>query len=286
MGGAMAQRLLATGNKLIIHDLDPANLERLVKLGATAAGSNTAVADQAEVVFACLPSRKASLAAVQEIKAGGAIKVYIESSTLGRPTMEKIAETLAPTGIMLLDGPVSGGPTGAIEGTMSIMISGREEAVALARPALDDVAAQVFVVGDKPGLSQIFKITNNAIGLTNMMLSCEAVALGVKAGADASTLIDVINASTGRNNVTVERFPRHILTRTFDFGPPLKSAIKDFELYLEEAASQGMPAWSVINALQLLKQAVYQVGPDEDFTAFIKLMEKWSGVEVKGRDVK
>ena len=168
---------------------------------------------------------------------------------------------------------------------MAIMVAGPEDAIAQARPALDDVAGQVFIVGEKPGIAQIFKISNNAIGLTNMMLSCEAVALGVKAGADASTLIEVINASTGRNNVTVERFPRHILTRSFDFGPPLKSAIKDFELYLEEAAAQNMPAWSVINALQLLKQAVYQVGPDEDFTAFIKLMEQWSGVEVKGRDV-
>lgn len=281
MGSGIADRLLDMGNELVIYDLRPDAAAAFADR-ASVAESPRAVADAAAIVLASLPAPEASLAVAAEIAEGDAVEVYVETSTMGRPAAVEIAAIMAEAGIGFLDAPVSGGPAGARKGTMSIMISGAEDALERARPVLHDAAGNVFVVGEEPGASQIIKLVNNAIGFAAFITSCEALVLGVKAGADAKTMVDVINVSTGRNSGTEEKIPDHILPRTFDYGAPLKSAMKDFELYLAEAKAQGLPAWTIANVVELYRLAISEVGPDEDFTAFIKLMEGWAGVEVKG----
>jgi len=105
----------------------------------------------------------------------------------------------------------------------------------------------------------------------------------VKAGLDPAVMIDVINASTGRNSATVDKFPRAILPRTFDYGGPLSIGAKDLGLYVEEARAQQVSALAVSNAAQLWAMAVDRFGDTADMTRFICLLEAWAGLDAEGR---
>lgn len=107
------------------------------------------------------------------------------------------------------------------------------------------------MVGSVAGQAQVCKIVNNAISITGMVVACEAMVLGAKAGLDPAVMIDVINASTGRNSATVDKFPKAILARTFDYGGPMSIGEKDLNLYLEEARAQEVSSLAVSIPAQL-----------------------------------
>ncbi len=286
MGGAMALRLIEAGYPLTVFDTNPAVLAPLQAQGGRVAGSPREVADVAEIVFACLPSREVSREVAlgpDGVGEGRAVRVHVETSTIGLPTAQVIAEGLEKKGIQMLDAPVSGGPRGAHAGTLTMMTSGSQDVFERVRPVLQSIAHKVFRVGDRPGLAQVCKLVNNAISAIGMAAACEAVVTGVKAGLDATTLIEVINVSTGRNSATAEKFPTSILTRTFDYGGPLEIAVKDMHLYLELAEELGVPTWVANNAAALWQYAASQGGAKRDYTTLIQYLEKWAGIEVKGR---
>lgn len=282
MGGAMAARLAAAGHELHVHDVQRAAVDAAVAQGARACASAREVGDRAQVVFCCLPSPAVSEAVAAELRGSAACEVLVEMSTVGRAAMQRIAQAAGP-GIALLDCPISGGRPRALEGTLSAIVAGSPALVQRVRGWLDQLARQVFVVGDEPGQAQVCKIANNAISITGMVVACEAVVMGVKAGLDPATMIDVINASTGRNSATVDKFPRAILPRSFDYGGPISIGAKDLGLYLEEARRQQAPALAVSNAAQLWALAVDRFGEDADMTRFICLLEQWAGLGEDGR---
>ena len=139
-------------------------------------------------------------------------------STIGTAAIKEIAAELAKKNIVTLDSPVSGGPRGARAGTLATMVAGEHAAFERVKPMLEALARNVFYVGDKPGLAQITKLANNMISAAGMLAAFEASAMAVKAGVDARTLIDTVNASTGRNSATMDKFPASVLTRSFDYG--------------------------------------------------------------------
>ena len=100
---------------------------------------------------------------------------------------------------------------------------------------------KTFYVGEKPGLAQIAKLANNLLAAAAIVLSSEAMAMGVKAGLDAKTLCDIINAGSGRNSATQDKFPKSIIPRTFDFGFATGLSYKDVRLCLDEAEALGVP---------------------------------------------
>jgi 3-hydroxyisobutyrate dehydrogenase-like beta-hydroxyacid dehydrogenase len=282
MGSAMAARLASAGHVLHVHDIDRGAVDAAVAQGARACASAREVGDRAQVVFCCLPSPAVSEAVAAALRGSEACEVLVEMSTVGRAAMQRIAQAAGP-GIALLDCPISGGRPRALDGTLSAIVAGSPALVARVRDWLDRLARQVFVVGDEPGQAQVCKIANNAISITGMVVACEAVVMGVKAGLDPAIMIDVINASTGRNSATVDKFPRAILPRSFDYGGPISIGAKDLGLYLEEARRQQAPALAVSNAAQLWALAVDRFGEDADMTRFICLLEEWAGLGEDGR---
>jgi len=282
MGASLADRLIGAGRRLMVFDLRADRAAELGSRGAVVADCARQVGENSRVVFACLPSREASLSVASEVAATRTLEVYVEMSTIGAETMSAVARMLDPD-IATIDAPVSGGPRGAKAGTLSIMVAGSAEVIARIRPLLDLMGGKVFVVGHRPGLAQICKLVNNAISFTALTVSCEAIVLGVKAGLDAATLIDVINASTGRNAATIDRFPACVLPRTFNGGGLLGGVIKDIELYLAEADRLKLSAPSVRNTLEVWSKAVERLDPSQDFTNIVRYFEEHAGIEVKGR---
>lgn len=285
MGSRMARRLLDAGFPLVVHDISPAAMKALVKAGARAAKDARDVADRAEVVFASVPSpqvlRDIALGA-QGVIHGKAIKTLVDLSTTGSVVEKAVAAGLVPKRIALVDAPVSGGATGAENGTLAVMVAGKTTTVAILRETLA-VLGKVFVVGDTPGQAQMMKLLNNLLSQTALAMSLEVFAAGAKAGLDLDLMASVINAGSGRNTATEDKIPRCVLTRNFDFGFSIASACKDIGLAIEECQSMGLPMIVGSAARQLWQFAYNQGGGKRDMTELVTYIEPWAGVTVRGK---
>ena len=280
----MAGRLLDAGHELTVFDTNPAALTPLAGRGATVAPSAAAVADAVETVLMSLPTpeivQQVALGA-DGIHEGERVKALVDLSTTGPATTTRVAAGLAERNIQLVNSPVSGGVRGAREGTLAVI-------TACPRPIFDQLEpilrtfGKVFFVGDKPGLGQVVKLGNNLLSAAALAISSEALAMGVKAGVDPKIMIEVINAGTGRNSATVDKFPRSILTGTFNHGFATGLLHKDVRLCVDEAEALGVPMVLGAAVRQILAITNAKYGPDSDFTSIAKLIEDWAGVEIRG----
>ena len=284
MGFPMARRLIEAGHQLTAYDTRKDVLDKMVALGAQAASSPKDIADRVETVMVSLPSLQASLEVATGkggVIEGKRIKRFVDLSTVGSHMAVKIHDLLKAKNIVQLDSPVSGGVGGAEKGTLAVMVSGPRADFETIKSALA-VIGKPFFIGEKPGSAQTMKLTNNLLSATAVVATCEAVTIGVKSGLDANVMIDVINAGSGMNTASRDKFPRAILPRTFDFGFATGLMVKDVRLALEEAKSLGM-SLEVAEAVGRLWETVYrEMGPESDFTSAIKPIEKAAGVVVGG----
>ena len=285
MGGPMASRLLAAGHAVTVYDPSATAVAGLVARGATAAASAVGAATGSHIVMASLPSPATVRALAAEIAAVAGVKVFVDLSTSGPAASAAVAATLAPAGIEVVDAPVSGGVKGAAAGTLTLMVSGGAQAVARTRPLLEQFG-RVIVVGEKPGLGQTLKLANNLMSAASMAIASEAMAMGVKAGLDPAVMLEVINASSGRNSATQDKIPKHVLNRRFDFGFANALSFKDVRLCLEEAEALGVPMVVGAAVRQMLSITQQVCGPDADVTDMIKVLEGWSGCRIGSAEEK
>ncbi|WP_375458247.1 NAD(P)-dependent oxidoreductase [uncultured Enterovirga sp.] len=284
MGAPMAGRLIEAGHKLVVFDTVAATLEPLAKRGAVIAASAEDVASQADIVLISLPHPdvvRAVCLGDKGLAGGSRAKVVIDLSTTGPSIAKLVAGELAGRGIAWIDCPVSGGVTGAKAGTLAVIVSGPKDAVDRVEPILK-VFGKLFNVGEKAGLAQSAKLANNLLAASALVVTSEAMAMAVKSGVDAKVMIDVINASSGRNSASQDKFPRAVLTRTFDFGFATGLSYKDVRLCIEEAEAMGIPMVAGSAVRQMLAVTKARFGYDADFTYVAKLLEEWAGVEIGG----
>jgi len=285
MGGPMASRLLDAGAKLAIYDTSEPALAPLVQRGAKRCGSPAEVASASDVVLVSLPTPKVvrEVALGREgVIAGTRAKLFVDLSTTGPRVATEVAEGLATKGIVAADAPVSGGPTGAKNGTLAIMVSCPESAFQRLEPVLSTFG-KVFHVGERPGMGQTMKLANNLLSATALAITSEALVMGAKAGLDPAVMIDVINAGSGRNSATQDKFPRCVLPRKFDFGFPTELLYKDVKLCLDEGEALGVPMLVGNAVRELLGVAKSVQGPRADITTIVRCVEQWAGVELKRR---
>jgi 3-hydroxyisobutyrate dehydrogenase-like beta-hydroxyacid dehydrogenase len=207
------------------------------------------------------------------------VKIFVDMSTTGSTYAKRVAAGLAAKNIVAVDGPVSGGLAGAAKGTLAVMVSCGDETFAELKPVLGHLG-KLFYVGKLPGQGQTMKLLNNLLSGTAMAIASEAVVMGVKAGLDAAQIIDVINAGTGKNSATEDKFPKYVLPRTFNLGFALALLNKDIRMCLEEADALGVPMVVGSAVRQLLSIAAADEGPNADMTDVVKSVEKWAGVTV------
>ncbi len=282
MGFPMARRLVEAGRPLLVFDTRRDAIDRMVALGAEAASSPKDVADRAETVMASLPSLSASLEVAtgkDGVIEGKRVKRFVDLSTVGSQMAVRIHAILAKRNLVQLDSPVSGGVSGAEKGTLAVMVSGPRAEFEVVRPALE-VIGKVFFIGEKPGSAQTMKLANNLLSGTALVATCEAVVMGVKAGLDPAVMIEVINAGSGMNTASRDKFPRSILPRSFDFGFATALMVKDIRLALEEMKSLGLSMEVAEAAGRLWEVVIREMGPESDFTSAIKPIEEKAGVVV------
>jgi 3-hydroxyisobutyrate dehydrogenase-like beta-hydroxyacid dehydrogenase len=288
MGTHMVSRLLDAGRDLAVFDTRPEALEPHVARGAKAYPSAAAVADAAPTVLVSLPTPdvvRGVAAGDGGLLEGGAIRTYVDLSTTGPVVAAEVAAILGAAGIACLDAPVSGGVAGAEAGTLTIMTAGEAELFERVRPLLELLGRNVVRVGDEPGQGQLTKVLNNLLSASALAMTAEALALGVRGGLSARTLVDVFNTSSGRNTATADKFPRHVLPRTFEGGFRMELMNKDVQLCLAEAQRHGVPMPLGASVGQLWSLATATGEDGADCTEIVRMIEDWAGVVVADEGV-
>lgn len=288
IGSVMAARLIGPGVTLHVFDPRVQAADELVAAGAAAHHTPREVADNASIIFASLPSREVSLQVAtgdDGVLHGKALRHYVEMSTIGRDTMRIIAAALSTRGIGCVDAPVTGGVPGARRGTLSIMVSGPLASLDAVRPLLARIGGKLTELGEQPGQAQTMKLVCNLVVAGNMIVACEGLAMGAKAGLDPQKMLDLLNSGTARSATTSDILTDAVLNRRFAFGARVSIIDKDVRIGLDEAKNLGVPTPVISTAAALWNDAVLRHGiGDEDFTAILLPIERAAGTRVGGTD--
>jgi 3-hydroxyisobutyrate dehydrogenase len=238
MGHRMSRHLVAAGHALVVADA--MSTERAPE-GAKVAKGNAEVAALADTIILSLPDGTVSEAVAREIAAASPrkVKTVVDTSTIGIKAAEAVAAILSKADIAFVDAPVSGGTAGADKATLAIMMACPAETFERLKPIMK-LMGKPFYVGPRPGQGQTIKLLNNFLSATALAASSEAVAFGVSQGIDMKAILDIVNASTGRNTATEDKFPRRIVNEKYDAGFTAKLQLKDIKLYLDNARAAGI----------------------------------------------
>ena len=284
IGMPMAENLVKAGHAVLAWDASPAALERAGAMGAIPAQSALDVANRADTVLLSLPTP----AVVEQVvlgeggvAQGTALRCLIDLSTSGPRTARMLAEALAARGGAALEAPVSGGVGGAMAATLAIMVSGPRAAFAGAEDVLK-LLGRPFFVGEGAGLAQTMKLVNNMVSGAALAITAEAMAMGAKAGIDPAVMIEVMNAGSARNTATADKFPKAVLTGTFDYGFAAELMLKDNRLFLNEAEAMGLDLPACREMVARWADTVAELGPC-DFTAIARLMQRRACVSLQSR---
>jgi 3-hydroxyisobutyrate dehydrogenase-like beta-hydroxyacid dehydrogenase len=278
MGRPMAVNITEAGHEVVVFDLNENQTKILAQRGATVARSAKEVADEADYVLTCLPSIAAAEAVAlgkDGVIAGSRAKAFVNMGTTGSAFARSTAEAMNAAGKAYLDAPISGGPPGAEAGTLGVMCSGdRSTFEALKDNALEAISAKLVYLGEKPGAAQVMKLVNNIIFFGNVAVAMEALTLGAKAGLSTEQMLEVINASSGRNTATEWLIPNHVLNRAFDFGGANYIIAKDLDLWRQEVEAFETPMQLGVNMRTLYLQSMWKEGMDADITTLLKTLEE------------
>jgi 2-hydroxy-3-oxopropionate reductase len=285
MGRPMARNLLKAGYSLVVcKHLDPRPVQELVAAGATEAASPKQVAELSDIVITMLPDS----AEVEEVVLGpnglleGARRgsVIIDMSSIAPSTSRKLAEEAERRGVEMLDAPVSGGETGAIQGTLAIMVGGKQEIFFKCLKVLQAMGKSIVRVGDA-GAGQVAKLANQIIVALNIAAVSEAFALGVKAGVDPRVMYEAIRGGLAGSRVLDAKIPV-ILERNFKPGFKVRLHHKDLKNALETARELKVPLPMTALIQQVLCALINEGKGEADHSAIVNFFERLANIEVKG----
>lgn len=286
MGLPMARNLSRAGYRIAAHDLNRDALERACDAtGAEAPGSLKAIGESCEVAIAMLPDGKV----VREVVLGSGgdclltglarESVLIDMSSSSPVGTRELGARLAERGVAMLDAPVSGGVRKAADATLSIMVGGDASVIARCRSLLEAMGKQIFLTGPL-GSGHAMKALNNYVSAAGLAAAAEAVLAGQRFGLDPKNVVDILNASTGMNNSTLNKFHQFILSRAFNSGFSLGLMVKDLKTAVEIAHATGSPAPLASACLEAWSEAQASLGPGADHTAVVRYWEKLAGTEL------
>jgi 3-hydroxyisobutyrate dehydrogenase len=283
MGLGAALSAVARGVVTWGLDMRPEPAQRLADAGGRVAASLADLAATCDVVVVLV----VNAAQTEQVlfSEGGLAShmrrgaVVVCSATVDPALPPRWAERLEAMGLWLIDGPVSGGPKKAAEGAMTVMASGRAEAFAAVGALLDAIAGKVYRLGDRPGIGSTVKMVNQHLAGVHIAAACEAMALGMRAGADPRSLYEVICNSAGASWMFHNRVP-HILDGDYSPLSAVNIFVKDLGIVLDAARALGFPLPLAAAAHQLYLATVAAGRGAEDDSAVIKFYADLAGLEL------
>jgi 3-hydroxyisobutyrate dehydrogenase len=284
IGRPMASHIAAKGHPLTVWNRTAERAEQFAReTGARHALTPADAVRDAEVVITCFPESHhvaALLDGPDGLLAGMMSDSTLVDCTSGDPaTSRAIAAKLASAGIGYIDAPVSGGVAGAEKGALTVMVGGSADVLDRVRPVLDTFAQKIVHCGDV-GAGDAVKAVNNAFLAVHILSTAEGLATLAKAGVDPKVALDVINASSGRSNTSMNLFPERVLTRAFPRTFRLALLEKDIAIAAEIARDLRVPAPMTQLAADLFRIARGELGEVADHVEAAKMVEQWAGVEI------
>ncbi|GAA4728118.1 NAD(P)-dependent oxidoreductase [Actinomycetospora chibensis] len=267
MGTPMVSRLVDAGVTVRAYDVSPEAREAFAAAvpGAAVVGSAAETADGAEAVLLCLPNSAIVESVVAELDpAEDSARVIVDMSSSEPLRTRALAASLADTGRVLVDAPVSGGVSGARAGTLAVMVGGPDDVVAGLEPLLA-VMGRPRHVGPV-GAGHALKALNNLMSAAHLVASSEAVLVGEEFGLDPAVMLEVVNGSSGRSGSTENKWPNHILPGTYGAGFGIGLLVKDIHIALDLAASTSVPTRHAAATVALWDEALAELGPTADHT--------------------
>lgn len=248
---------------------------------ARAAATPREVAESVDAVITCLPTSAEVFSVVQAVGEGWREGQILVDATSGDPAgSQQTADYLQTRGVGFVDAPVSGGTSGAEAGKLTVMLGGQEPWVATARQVVSCYAAKAEHVGPV-GAAHALKAVNNSLLAVNILAAAEGLAALVKLGVKADVALEVINASSGRSNVTENLFPERVTSRAWPRTFRLALLDKDVGVALKVLEDYGVPAAAIATTKAEFARARRILGEDADHVELVKVIEQEAGVEIR-----
>jgi 2-hydroxy-3-oxopropionate reductase len=283
MGKPMSKNLLKAGYPVVVLDHNKAAVAEVVALGAEAANTPAEVGASADIIITMLPNspqvKEVVLGANGVLEGASAGKIFVDMSSIAPLVSRELETVLAAKGIDMLDAPVSGGEPKAIDGTLSVMVGGKQAVFDECEPILKTMAGSVVRTGDV-GAGNITKLANQVIVALNIAAMSEALVLASKAGVEPELVFQAIRGGLAGSTVLEAKAPM-VLDRKFDPGFRINLHIKDLANALETSHEIGVPmplTASVMEMMQALK--VDDLGA-ADHSALVRFYEKLARTEVR-----
>ncbi|HEX6059379.1 MAG TPA: NAD(P)-dependent oxidoreductase [Gemmatimonadaceae bacterium] len=285
IGRPMASRLAAApGVELTVWNRTRTTADAFAGANAARVAATPAEAARgAAVVVTCLPT-SADVAGLLDGETGllaglerGA--TLVDCTSGDPPTSRAIAARLAERDVAFLDAPVSGGVSGAEQGTLTVMVGGDPAVLERVRPVLASFGTKIVQCGPV-GAGDALKAVNNALLAIGIWATGEGLAALRRAGVAPDVALDVINASSGRSNASMNLFPERVLTRAFPRTFRLALLDKDVGIAAAVAREQRVPAPMLQLGAELIRVAHHALGEEADHVEAVKVIEQWAGVEI------
>jgi 2-hydroxy-3-oxopropionate reductase len=283
MGKPMAKNLLKAGYSLVIYDVVTAAVTELVQAGATAGTSPKDVASRSELVITMLPNsphvKEAVLGKNGVIEGAKPGSVLVDMSSIAPLASREVAAQLARKGIEMLDAPVSGGEPKAIDGTLSVMVGGKEAVFAKVKDVLLKMSASAVLCGDI-GAGNVTKLANQIIVALNIAAMSEAFVLATKAGVDPERVFDAIKGGLAGSTVLNAKAPM-VLAGNYKPGFRIELHIKDLQNALDTAHETDVPVPLTSQVMEFMQALKVDGKQADDHGGLIQFYEKLAGVKVR-----
>ena len=274
MGMGVALSLVREGFEVHAFDLRPEAVQKVVDAGGHAGESLASMAKLVDVLITVVVNADQTEAvlfgengAAAHLKPGS---VVIASATVSPEFAKALGKRLADAGLLMIDGPISGGAAKAASGEMTIMSSGSPEAYAKCQPVLEAIAGKIYKLGDEVGPGSVVKMVNQLLAGVHIAAAGEAMALAIRAGADPEQVYEVITNSAGNSWMFQNRVP-HILAADYTPLSAVNIFIKDLGIVLDYAKKNVFPLPLSATAHQMYLQASAAGHGLEDDSAVIKM---------------
>ena len=283
MGKPMARNLMQAGYALTVYDIVGEPVEELATEGATPAASSAEVAATTDKIITMLPdsadSERAILGPNGVLEGAKPGSIVIDMSSISPIVSQKIAAECARQGVAMLDAPVSGGEPGAINGTLAIMVGGRQEIFDQCVDLLRVMGGNVALTGEV-GAGNTTKLANQIIVALNITALSEALVLAQKAGVDPEKVFQAIRGGLAGSAVMEAKAPM-MLDRNFQAGFRIRLHQKDLRNVLQAAQELNVPLPATALVQQMLGALVNAGESEADHSAILHFVENLADIEVK-----
>lgn len=283
MGKPMSKNLIKTGYELVVLDKNLTAVAELVAAGAQSAASPKEIAQQADLIITMLPNspqvKEVVLSENGVIEGAKAGAILVDMSSIAPLVSREVSEKLAEQGMEMLDAPVSGGEPKAIDGTLSVMVGGKQEIFDKCYPILKAMAGSVVLTGGI-GAGNVTKLANQVIVAINIAAMSEALVLATKAGVEPELVYQAIRGGLAGSTVLDAKAPL-VMDRKFDPGFRINLHIKDLNNVLETSHELGVPLPLTAAVMEMMQALKVDGMGDADHASLARYYEKLAQVEIK-----